>query len=189
MEVTILAYWAYYENKSREKINERAFSSDATGMLRSMMSAPITVDAHGDQLGIDDGELIVKRYGCNGAGTRQLFSNILHLAEDRNFLPPDVPNDEFYRAQLGSGVKVEFVSSDQDAATMRLHRKSCENQYQDVMRYQESFCRCQARMLVRSGVPRAELVGLQSKFNTSDLDSLASRHSSYAQLRRECYNY
>jgi hypothetical protein len=187
----VLNYWAHIEWKNQRKMMGNAVSNNVSGFFRSFMSGPQLASGHRSQIAVYDADLMIKHYGCDGRQTRQLASNILRLAQARGDLMPDVPNNEFFRAQfsqLGRQAGVELKYSDQDSALMRSLRKSCENMYDSVTGYQEDYCRCQSQMLVRSGIPQAELSGLQSIFGSQELDQLAKRYPSYGQLRNACYN-
>ena len=89
--------------------------------------------------------------------------------------------------ELGA-LRDEKAKWDQDAASMRSLRKSCEDMYGSVWANQESFCRCQALMMVRSGLPQPVLDRLDSKFDIEELDGLARNYPSYGQLRSACYD-
>ena len=186
-----LNYWAHFELKHQQKTMRDARSNDFGAVLQSIASGPLVASGHGSSLAIYDADLVIEKYGCDGQETRQLASNIVRLAQDRGDLAPDVPNNEFFRSQLsqlGSQSLISLKYSDQDSSSMRSLRKSCEDMFGSVSAIQESFCRCQAQMLVRSGIPQSELSGLQSKFDNDELDRFATNYLSYGQLKNACYN-
>ncbi|MGB9071676.1 MAG: hypothetical protein WCC22_03320 [Terriglobales bacterium] len=187
----VINYWAHIEWKNQQKMMHSAVSNDIGGFLQSFVSGPQLASAHRSLIGMYDADLMIKHYGCDGHETRQLASNILRVAQDRGDLMPDVPNNEFFRAQFskfGRDAGVELKYTDRDSALMRSLRKSCEDMYDAVSGNQENYCRCQTQMLLRSGVPQSELGGLQSKFSSEELNSLAARYPSFAQWSKACYN-
>jgi len=189
--VTISKYYAYYEMKAQEKMkrNPNAFFTSLAEIFRVM-------SAHGSQAGLEDGETIIKSYHCGGDFARSLFARILDLAQRRNDMPPDVPNNGFFKRQFDPDLhaQIDLPYSDSDSELMRSVRSGCEDTMTDlgsnnvVGRGQEGYCRCQAQMLMQGGVPRREIQSVAARFSKETLNVLAQRYPAYKELQPACYD-
>ena len=143
---------------------------------------------------LEDGNLMIRHYRCGGREAHLLFDNVLNLAQERNTIPPDVPNNAFYRAQVNPALRfpMDYLTADALSAQMRWLRKSCEGTMTDlsagtvVGKGQEGYCRCQAQMVVTGGVPAFEIASIEAKFSRDALIALEKRYPSYSKLQANC---
>lgn len=203
----VLQYWAYFESKAQGAVFKHAFANNLDGFVNSWLLRDRVVSAHGDELAlidapsligrscraghVDDGEIMKT---AHGKVALKIYQGIVILADRRNDMPPDVPNNGFFRegvAKTNPPVHVEFAFTDASAGAMRAVRKACENIMPGLIpntivgERQESYCRCHAVMLGRT-VAVQELQALAAQFSTDKLDKLSARYPAYARLTPAC---
>ncbi len=144
------------------------------------------------QDGANDGNAFLKHYGCSDPHSQRMFENQRAVIHQRLTMPPDVPNNEFFRAQAAPGIKPNFPFSDDQSRLGRTLRRACEDSFPTidpgiVQFGQESDCRCEALMLIQSGVPESDLNALtaHSDFFTS-LQSIAQKNPNFARQHAVC---
>jgi hypothetical protein len=190
----MIHYFAYYEAKANDKLMNKAKANNVPGFVQAYGEAMRSVTEHGDHGGFEDGNLMIRHYRCGGREAHLLFDNVLNLAQERNTIPPDVPNNAFYRAQVNPALRfpMDYLTADALSAQMRSLRKSCEGTMTDlsastvVGKGQEGYCRFQAQMVVTGGVPAFEIASIEAKFSRDALIALEKRYPSYSKLQANC---
>ena len=185
----VLDYSVYYFFKnSRKTIGQATGYNNLDATFRSFVSMfDYSSGRHINQGGLSDGEAIVRLHGCDGP-TRKLYQNIFKIAHARREIPPDVPNNSFFRAQMSPGNQADLEFGDDQADMMRSVRKGCENSNPIMNKDVEGFCRCQALMIMYGKVSSQDMGRLAGHFTTDALEPLANRYPSYKRLRNNCYN-
>ena len=203
----VLKYWAYYETKAQGSVFSNAFANHPDGFVNAWLLRDRVTTAHGDEMAIADAASVIGT-SCRGGqpnddelmkttrgkASLKIYQSIVKLANQRIDLPPDVPNNAFFRGGLAKRnppLQVELSFNDAAADTMRKVRKACENIMPGLIpnsivgQREESYCRCHALMLGRT-IPVQDLQSLATQFSNDKLGSLEARYPAYARLAVAC---
>ena len=188
-----LHYFAFYEMRAYDRAHENLQKTDEESVNR-MINAVGQLSSQGlqgyrllRQDGIEDGNTFLAHYSCNGTETQRMIKTLRDVVSKRLTMPPDIPNNDFFRAQVSSAETPLFPYTDEQSRMGRMTRSACEDRFPDthslpgsVPHQEESQCRCEALMLVQSGIPENEMNALNTHYDLNTLSSISQKFRAFA---------
>jgi hypothetical protein len=141
-----------------------------------------------------DSPFDVEPYECKTAQTKRLFDNISALAEQRGRIPPDVPDDYSFLAQLspdgqkfyGFNARAPRVLTGAQALKKACNVHNGTTGAQAEESTGEVYCRCAVDAALVGSLPETEMRALAAHFDDRTLKQTVDRNPSFAAYWRDC---
>ncbi len=205
--IPLIEYGMWNEVKGQKDMFRSAWKGDAVKMFRDV--AALLRRARPHMLELADSDAVrflvsqrdstdspfdVEAYECKTSQTKRLFENIGLLAKERRNVPPDVPDDYSFLAQLSpDGQKFYgFNSRAPHVITPARALKNGCSKYtgiegaQGELSSKELYCRCVVDAALVGGLPETEMRALGAKFDDRTLRQTVDANPKFAAYWRDC---
>jgi hypothetical protein len=200
-DMTILQYGLYYEMKNLRQGMRSALANDLDNAWKSLMNAPVgraggraAAEKHLIKEGVEDGTNFVHNQ-CESTATRQLRQNIIKLANDRYDIPPDIPDDNRFKAQMNPNLRAPLGNAHLSNPMGQPLKKACSVAFVDPFtkayaqnpkyarnpRPLEGWCRCLVKNMLEANIPQQDLepLTIAKNFTQDSLRQLSQRYRQY----------
>lgn len=125
---------------------------------------------------------------CMTSQIRHLYENLAVLVRDRHDMPPDVPDDAGFIAQLRADAQKELGVDPRAPRVMSgalAMKKGCSDSVADS-RAMEIYCRCMVDAALNADLPDAEMRAIGASFDARTLQQAGERYPKFALNKRDC---
>jgi len=133
---------------------------------------------------------------CLTPQIQHLYDNIARLVEQRHSIPPDVPDDYSFLAQLrpdaqkqlGFDPRAPRVVTGAQAMKKGCDRHTAGAAASGEATAMEVYCRCLVDAAVMASLPETEMKALGAEFDDRTLKLASDRYPAFASHKRDCYH-